>query len=309
MKLKWEHQISGENTNFVILFGSSFYPQFLHRKENVYIIHNAADIYRPEFREKGIKPNHYVMCNEFNPSNGFVNHYLFAVPKEKNSTFAAYWNCCLSDNCIIVDTKPHEYVNNSGEIMAASSYYRKILCLNLTDGGFNEYSECNPIMKPSSHNRPDFPRDLYSNGKYHVYMKSANSMICADAVTGDFLWLQKTKLFETGTRAQEVSGKLLFTTTKTNGLMYCINLANGEILLMHDMRLNGGHYTYHGGIIYFGNGKGQIVAVSDETFAVTDTVKTTYPTVGFPINVINNHLYTITVNPKGGAMAVVCCEL
>lgn len=309
MKLKWEHQISGNDTDFNIFSGYSFYPQFLCRGDNIYILHNAADTFRPEFRDKGIESNRYVMCNEFNPINGFVNHYLFTIPKEKEHTTAKYWNCHFSDNCIIIDTKPHEYLNSNGERLVDSLYYRKVLCLNLTNGDFNEYGECNPIIIPSKHNHPDFPRELYSNEKYHVYMKSAQSMICEDAATGDLLWQQKTKLFETGTRAQEVNGKLLFTTTKTNGLMYCVDLANGEILLMHDMRLNGGQYTYHNGIIYFGNGKGQITAVSDKTFTVTDTIKTTYPTAGLPINVIDNCLYTITQNPNGGAMAVVCCEI
>ena len=309
MKLKWEHQISGNDTDFNIFGGSSFYPQFLRRGDNIYILHNAADTFRPEFREKGIKPNSYVMCNEFNPANGFANHYLFTIPKEKMYTTAAQWNCHFSDDCIIINTKPIEPVNSNGERLAAGSYYRKVLCLNLTNGDFYEYSECNPTEILYNHNRSDFPRKLYSNEKYHVFMKSAQSMICEDVATGDVLWQQKTKLFETGTRAQEVNGKLLFTTTKTNGLMYCINLADGEILLMHDMHLNGGHYTYHNGIIYFGDGKGQITAVSDKTFTVTDTIKTTYLTTGLPINVIDNHLYTITVNPKGGAMAVVCCEL
>jgi len=306
MRLKWEHQISGEGTDFGVSgIGSVFYPHFLSHDDNIYIIHNAGNF----TREPDGKGARYAMCSEFNQTNGFVNRYFFAIPQENHPTFAAYWDCHFSDTCIMIDTKPYEYVDGSGQIATASSYYRKVLCLNLTNGDFNEYGECNPIIIPSSHNCPDFPRNLYSNEKYHVYMKSAQSMICEDVTTGNLLWQQKTKLFETGTRTQEVNGKLLFTTTKTNGLMYCINLTNGEILLMHDMRLNGGHYTYHNGIIYFGNGKGHITAVSDKTFTVTDTIKATYPTAGLPINVIDNHLYTITVNPKGGAMAIACCEL
>lgn len=299
MKLKWEHQIEKE-----VGFNSSFYPKFLSHGENIYIIHNAGEAFRPEFREIGVKPNHYIeyiMCNEFNPIRGFVNSYLFTIPKDNNMVFGGSWKCCISDNRIFIDTQPYEYEGPE----SASSYYHKVLCLDLTNGDFYEHSECDPVILP----RHDYPEEVFANNKYRIYRKSTQSIICEDANTKEVLWRQKTKLSSVGAIYTEHNGKLFFTTARTNGFMYCIDIKNGEILLMHDMYLSSGHYALHNGTVYFGNKEGQITAVSEETFTVIDTVTTTYLTEGLPINIINNHLYTITRNPNGGATAVVCCEL
>jgi len=299
MKLKWEHKISGKemHTHFS---NPSFdvCPIFSSIGDKVYCFHKAdlVDISNKDDMRLNLA------CEEFHPTEGFINQYTLGIPNGMYFTNLSKWHFETNSNRILIDTYP----TSSGDI--ASSYYTKIFVFER--GKFYVFADSKPQPQttPAIKDTTDINQTF---GEFNVKVKSPKILICNDIASEKEVWKLKIIPY-LHTTMEESNGRLFFTTSRKNSHFYCVDISTGNVL--YDYKMNGisGYHLRQNGLVYLSNESGCLTIIAEDTGKIVDVMDSGKIIDGSPMAIINNHFYTITTGENAGgylSQYLVCYEL